>query len=60
MNISKDTYAKVNLTMPEELLRRLDKYCNAMFKGKPRIRNLVIRNAIEEFLNKHEGKLGSS
>jgi metal-responsive CopG/Arc/MetJ family transcriptional regulator len=43
--------------MPEELLRRLDKYCNAMFKGKPRIRNLVIRNAIEEFLNEHEGKL---
>jgi len=60
MNTSKDKYAKVNLTMPEELLRRLDKYCNSVIRGKPKIRNLVIRNAIEEFLNKHEGKLGDS
>jgi len=60
MNTSKDRYSKVNLTMPEQLLDRLDKCCNAMFRGKPRIRNLVIRNAIEGFLDRHEGKLGSS
>ena len=60
MNTSEDIYSKVNLTMPEELLRRLDKYCNAMFRGKPRIRNLVIRNAIEEFLDRHEEKSGGS
>jgi len=60
MNTSKNKYAKVNLTMPEELLQRLDKYCNSVIRGKPKIRNLVIRNAIEEFLDKHEGKLGDS
>lgn len=30
------------------------------FRGKSRIRNLVIRHAVEEFLDRHEGKLGSS
>ena len=54
MNMSKDKYAKVNLAMPEELLRRLDKYCNALFRGKSRIRNLVISDAIEEFLDKQK------
>jgi len=28
-------------------------------RGKPRIRSLVIRNAVEEFLDKQEGKSGS-
>jgi len=60
MNTSKDKYAKANLTMPEELRQRLDKYCNSVIRGKPRIRNLVIREAIEQFLNKHGGKLGDS
>ena len=52
MDTSKDKYSRVSLTMPEELLRRLDKYCDTMFRGKPRIRNLMIWHAIEDFLDK--------
>ena len=48
----KDKYSR--LTLPKELLRRLDKYCETVVRGKPKIRNLVIRNAIEEFLHKQE------
>jgi len=60
MDTSEDRYSRINLTMPEQLLDRLDKYCNSVMRGKPKIRNLVIRNAIEEFLDKHEEKPGSS
>jgi len=60
MNTSKDIYSRVSLTMPEELLRRLNKYCDTTFRDEHRILNLVIRNAIEEFLDKQEEKLESS
>jgi len=34
---------------------RMDGYCNSVMKGKPRIKSAVIRNAVEEFLDKQEG-----
>jgi len=56
MDTSEDKYARIQPTMPEQLLDRLDKYCNSVMRGKPKIRNLVIGNAIEEFLDRQEGK----
>lgn len=48
----KEEYARVGLTMQKQLLQRLDKYC-----GGVKIRSAVVRQAIEEFLNRR-GKKG--
>jgi len=56
MNTSKN-HVRVSITMPRQLLQKLDKYCNSIMKGRPRIRSAVISQAIEEFLNRR-GKKG--
>jgi len=43
--------------MPRQLLQRIDKYCNSIIKGRIRIRSAVMRQAIEDFLNRR-GKKG--
>jgi len=58
--IRKEKHVRVHLVMPKSLYDRLDKYCNSVMKGKFRIRSAIIRNAIEEFLDKHKGNNGSS
>ncbi len=50
----KEEYGRVHLVMPKSLLDRLDSYCDSVMKGKPRIRSVVIRNLIEEFLDKQK------
>ena len=51
--IKKERHFRVHLAMPKSLL---DRYCNSVMKGKLRIRSLIIRNAVEEFLDRQEGK----
>jgi len=46
----KQEYARVGFTIPKQSLQKLDKYC-----GTLKIRSAVIRNTIEEFLDKHKG-----
>ena len=51
----KQEYVRVGFTIPKQSLQELDKYC-----GKLKIRSAVIRQALEEFLDKHKEKPGSS
>jgi len=37
--------------MPKPLHDRLDGYCNSVMRGKPKLTSVIIRNAIEEFLD---------
>jgi len=45
----KQEYARVGFTLPKQSLQKLDKYC-----GTLKIRSAVIRQAIDEFLDKQK------
>ena len=49
-DMSKNNYARVTIALPKELLQRVDKYCEKVVPGGPKIRSAVIRQAIERFL----------
>jgi len=48
-------YISVSVTMPKQLLHKLNKYCDSVMKGSVKIRSAVIRQAIEEFLSRQGG-----
>ncbi len=57
--ISKNNYTRVTIVIPKELLQRVDKYCEKVVPGGPRIRSAMMRQALERFL-KEKGDTQSS
>lgn len=54
MNHTSNKYIRFSVSVPEQLLERVDKYCDKVMPGNPKIRSAVIRQAIERFLNDEE------
>lgn len=54
MNHTLNKYIRLSISVPRKLLERVDRYCEKVMAGSPKIRSAVIRQAIERFLDEQE------